>query len=237
MSRSHTHIFYLLIGLCFSVNIQGQILDRHLSDLYADKFNQQDKEIYIQSISNKQAKDFLAENIPFFECPDKDIEEIYYFRWWTYRKHIKETPEGFIITEFLPDVSWAGKYNGICCPAWFHFREGRWLHEQRYLNDYAYYWLRGGGDVRSYSFPIANAIYQYFLVTGNDSILKESYPELVSNFNGWEKRNLIPKPAFSGKQTTVTAWKFLSEEMAIGLPLTIYGSRSKYSFLGRSEKE
>ena len=187
MSRSHTHIFYLLIGLCFSVNIQGQILDRHLSDLYADKFNQQDKEIYIQSISNKQAKDFLAENIPFFECPDKDIEEIYYFRWWTYRKHIKETPEGFIITEFLPDVSWAGKYNGICCPAWFHFREGRWLHEQRYLNDYAYYWLRGGGDVRSYSFPIANAIYQYFLVTGNDSILKESYPELVSNFNGWEK--------------------------------------------------
>ena len=179
MSRSHTHIFYLLIGLCFSVNIQGQILDRHLSDLYADKFNQQDKEIYIQSISNKQAKDFLAENIPFFECPDKDIEEIYYFRWWTYRKHIKETPEGFIITEFLPDVSWAGKYNGICCPAWFHFREGRWLHEQRYLNDYAYYWLRGGGDVRSYSFPIANAIYQYFLVTGNDSILKESYLSLI----------------------------------------------------------
>ena len=107
-------------------------------------------------------KIFSTENIPFFECPDKDIEEIYYFRWWTYRKHIKETPEGFIITEFLPDVSWAGKYNGICCPAWFHFREGRWLHEQRYLNDYAYYWLRGGGDVRSYSFPIANAIYQYF---------------------------------------------------------------------------
>ena len=68
MSRSHTHIFYLLIGLCFSVNIQGQILDRHLSDLYADKFNQQDKEIYIQSISNKQKifspKTFLFSNVP-----------------------------------------------------------------------------------------------------------------------------------------------------------------------------
>ena len=233
MSRSHTHIFYLLIGLCFSVNIQGQILDRHLSDLYADKFNQQDKEIYIQSISNKQAKDFLAENIPFFECPDKDIEEIYYFRWWTYRKHIKETPEGFIITEFLPDVSWAGKYNGICCPAWFHFREGRWLHEQRYLNDYAYYWLRGGGDVRSYSFPIANAIYQYFLVTGNDSILKESYPELVSNFNGWEKEKFNSE---TGKQTTVTAWKFLSEEMAIGLPLTHIWQQKQILFLGSLRK-
>ena len=119
MSRSHTHIFYLLIGLCFSVNIQGQILDRHLSDLYADKFNQQDKEIYIQSISNKQAKDFLAENIPFFECPDKDIEEIYYFRWWTYRKHIKEQNFCLMslglgnITEFVVQLGFiSGKGDG-----------------------------------------------------------------------------------------------------------------------------
>ena len=71
MSRSHTHIFYLLIGLCFSVNIQGQILDRHLSDLYADKFNQQDKEIYIQSISNKQAKDFSPKTFLFSNVPIK----------------------------------------------------------------------------------------------------------------------------------------------------------------------
>ena len=40
------------------------------------------------------AWDFLKENIPLFDCPDKDINEIYYFRWWTYRKHIEETPDG-----------------------------------------------------------------------------------------------------------------------------------------------
>ena len=68
MSRSHTHIFYLLIGLCFSVNIQGQILDRHLSDLYADKFNQQDKETYSPYRTNKlkifSPKTFLFSNVP-----------------------------------------------------------------------------------------------------------------------------------------------------------------------------
>ncbi len=32
-----------------------------------------------------------------------------YFRWWTFRKHLKRTPDGFVITEFLPPVGWAGK--------------------------------------------------------------------------------------------------------------------------------
>ena len=58
--------------------------------------------------------------IPLFDVSDKTIEEIYYFRWHTYCKHIKETPEGFVITEFLPDVPWAGKYNTISCPAGHH---------------------------------------------------------------------------------------------------------------------
>ena len=60
---------------------------------------------------------FLSTNIPLFECPDKDFEQIYYFRWWTYRKHIKQTPDGFVITEFLPHVGWAGKHNTINCAA------------------------------------------------------------------------------------------------------------------------
>jgi len=33
----------------------------------------------------------LRTNVPLFECPDKDFERTYYFRWWTYRKHIKQT--------------------------------------------------------------------------------------------------------------------------------------------------
>ena len=120
-------------GLFSSIFSQAQILNTCLLDQYVDQFNENDEELYTQYVSNAESKEFLRKNIPLFECPDETIEEVYYFRWWTYRKHIKQTPEGFIITEFLPNVSWAGKYNGICCPAWFHFREGRWIHNKVYL--------------------------------------------------------------------------------------------------------
>lgn len=101
----------------------------------------------------------------------------------------EKTPDGFIVTEFLPDVPWAGKHNGICCPAWFHFREGRWLKYSGFLKDYAYYWLKGGGDTHSYSFPVAHAIYQYCQITGNYQLLKELYPELLQNYSEWKKKN------------------------------------------------
>lgn len=47
---------------------------------YIDTFNKNDDELYIQLISNKEAEQFLAEQIPLIDCPDKEIEEIYYFR-------------------------------------------------------------------------------------------------------------------------------------------------------------
>src|SRR5271163_619826 len=51
---------------------------------FIDAFNQADNELYPSFISNEQAWDFLKDNIPLFDCPDRDIMEIYYFRWWTY---------------------------------------------------------------------------------------------------------------------------------------------------------
>jgi len=112
---------------------------------YVDRFDREDEELYVQYIPNAQAWPFLRANSPLFECPDQEIERTYYFRWWTYRKHIKQTPAGFVITEFLPPVAWAGKYNTINCAAGHHFYEGRWLHDPKYLNDYATFWLRKGG--------------------------------------------------------------------------------------------
>ena len=184
------------IFLCFSVlaltagctsGRKTTILGDDILTGYVSQFNQQDDELYIQTFSNAQAEAFLKENIPLFECPDKELEEIYYFRWWTFRKHVKQTPDGFIITEFLPDVPWSGKYNGISCPAMLHYNEGRWLRNQAYLDDYANYWLRGGGSLRTYSFPIAQSLYNYFLVTGKDSLMRAFLPDLMVNFGEWEK--------------------------------------------------
>ena len=96
-----------------------------------EDFNKNDHELYRGYYPNAAAWDFLKANIPLLDCPDKDIQTTYYFRWWTYRKHIKQTPDGFIVDEFLPQVDWAGKYNSISCAAGHHLYEGRWLRDPK----------------------------------------------------------------------------------------------------------
>ena len=86
-------LYFLLTVTAFPYTTTGQVLDPAMIGSYIDRFNMQDKELYVQHISNGQAKEFLSGNIPLFECPDKNIEEIYYFRWWTFRKHLKKTPD------------------------------------------------------------------------------------------------------------------------------------------------
>ena len=98
---------------------------------WVDRFNADDEEIYANAIPNSSAKAFLAANVPRFTCPDMEMERAYYFRWWTYRKHIRETPDGYVVTEFLPPVGWAGKHNTINCATGHHVMEGRWLRDGR----------------------------------------------------------------------------------------------------------
>ena len=161
--------------------------DTSLVSAYVADFNSHDHETYRQYIPNDQAADFLKANIPLFDCPDKELERTYYFRWWTYRKHVKQTPDGFIITEFLPKVGWSGKHNSINCPASHHFYEGRWLRDHRYLDDYARFWFYGGGSVRAYTFPAAEAMWNYMLVHPNQALQDTLYEKLKENYAGWER--------------------------------------------------
>ena len=153
---------------------------------YIDTFNQNDNELYVQHIPNSAAWEFLRANVPLLDCPDKELEEIYYFRWWTFRKAIKQTPDGFVITEFLPKVGWAGKHNTINCPAGHHLREGRWLADPKYLDDYTTFWFRKGGKVRSYSFWAADSVWARTQVTGDDRLARDLLPDLVRNYEEWE---------------------------------------------------
>jgi glycerophosphoryl diester phosphodiesterase len=152
---------------------------------YVEQFNADDEELYA-NVANQNALAFLEQNIPLFECPDADFERTWYFRWWTYRKHVKKTPDGYVITEFLPKVSWSGKHNTINCPAAHHFYEGRWLRNPQYLDDYATFWLRKGGSLRSYSFWIADAYYSRNLVSPNADFLVDLLPDLVKNYEAWK---------------------------------------------------
>lgn len=134
--------------------------------------------------------------IPLFDVSDKTIEEIYYFRWHTYCKHIKETPEGFVITEFLPDVPWAGKYNTISCPAGHHFYEGRWLHNQQFLNSYARFWFTEDASPRLYSFWAADSIWTACCATGDFTLVEELYESLKDNYAAWEAEKRMENGLF-----------------------------------------
>lgn len=153
---------------------------------YVKAFNADDDEIYGQTFRNVGAEKFLCDNIPVFDCPDKELERTYYFRWWTFRKHIKSTPEGYVITEFLPDVPWAGKYNTISCPACHHYAEGRWLRCKEYIDDYARFWLGPNGSPRKYSFPIADATLRLYKVHGDLQLIADTYEGLKKIYAEWE---------------------------------------------------
>ena len=163
---------------------------------YVETFNRHDHTHFGQAISNEDTADWMAENIPRFECPDPESEEIYHFRWWTYRKHIKEMADGFVVTEFLPAVNWSGKHNTISCPAGHHFREGRWIRDPRYLDDYAVFWFRKGGSPRRYSFWAADSIHQLALTRGDFSLAIDLLPDLIANDRAWEESRLEPSGLF-----------------------------------------
>ena len=115
---------------------------------YVRAFNAADEENVIQAIPNAGAEAWLMANAPRITIPDKDIERTYYFRLWTYRKHLKNTPEGIMISEFHPDVSWAGKYNTISGTSPLHIREGRWMRDNTFLDDYIHFWFTPDGMKR-----------------------------------------------------------------------------------------
>jgi hypothetical protein len=66
---------------------------------YVDQFNRDDNELYVNYIPNSAAYEWMAAHVPLINIPDKELEAVYYFRWWTFRKHIKKTESGFIISE------------------------------------------------------------------------------------------------------------------------------------------
>lgn len=183
-------LIWLFLGSCINRtkdNSAIKILSQDNLKHYIEEFNKNDEELYINAIPNSASFDFLKNNIPLFDCPDKELELSYYFRWWTFRKHIKDSPVGFVITEFLPQVSWSGKYNTISCAAGHHFYEGRWLHDPKYLDNYARFWFRGGGNPRRYSFWAADAIYNYYLVNDNKDFVVDLLPDLIANYSKWEE--------------------------------------------------
>ena len=67
---------------------------KKLLSTYVRRFNACDEETVTNAFPNAVSEKFLAENVPLFACPDREIERTYYFRWWTYRKHLRKGKKG-----------------------------------------------------------------------------------------------------------------------------------------------
>ena len=109
----------------------------------------------------------------------------YEYRCELYGRHIKETPAGRVITEFLPDVRWAGIYNTISCAASHHFRDGRWMRDAGPLEEYAAFWCTEGNP-RLYSFPLADSVLALERVTGNTAVADGLYAKLRAIHRAWD---------------------------------------------------
>lgn len=128
-------------------------------------------------------------SFPKFVSSDPELNITYQYRCELYQRHIKKVPSGYVITEFLPDVPWAGIYNTISCAASHHFREGRWLSDPVPLVDYAHFWCREGNP-RLYSFPIADSVLALSKVTGDPSLGIALYPKLKEIHEAWDDHKI-----------------------------------------------
>jgi hypothetical protein len=134
---------------------------------------------------------WLEANIPLFDSSDKHFEEMYYFRWYAWQKHVVNTSRGFLITEWLPKPEAAdGFYGALPDAAPFHLGEARWLRNPQIASDYARLWANPGADARKYSFPWADSVRNVTLATGDRKLAADLLPALVENYKAWEQSNL-----------------------------------------------
>ena len=169
----HGIVIILLCGLFlnFRSDGKGQILD-HAK--LAKKYFREDSQWYMN-------------NIPFFECSDKKIQDAYYYRWKLYKAHIRDVGEdGYVVTEFLDDVSWdKNPYSSLNDATGFHIYEGRWLRNRKYIDGYINYMYRGGGNDRHFSEGIAYAAYNYYLVNADSSFIERQLGVMEHVYNLW----------------------------------------------------
>ena len=99
-------------------------------------------------LAGTEDQDWFENNIPLIEVPSPEIQEIYYYRWQTYKEHLVYTGAqyGYLSSEFLHPVFYGAPYGGIVAAAGHHIAEGRWLRDIKYGQDIVNYWLAGPGQ-------------------------------------------------------------------------------------------
>ncbi|WP_426061796.1 MGH1-like glycoside hydrolase domain-containing protein [Hymenobacter sp. B1770] len=204
--RTKPFLFFLsLLGWTVPVGVAAQqapapvLTAEHLRASVA-RFNALDQEDVINFVPNAQAADWLTQQVPRFECPDSALQETYYYRWWTYRKHLKQTPDGFVFTEFITPMKHAGLHNTISSALGHHLNEGRWLHDPQFTEQYTRFWLYADAKktkkLHAFSSWLQDAVYGMYLVNQNQALVQELLPVLSADYRQWEAERMLPSGMF-----------------------------------------
>ena len=164
---------------------------------YAEHFNTMEDENIVTTIPNAASSEWMRANIPLFDCPQENFREMYYYRWWTLRKHIKRTPAGYGMTEFLVDRSYADRYNLIACAIGHHVMESRWLRDTTYLHQILRTWYYGNDGqamtkMNKFSSWNPAAVYEMWKVQGDTTFMLGLKPRLEEEYARWERTNRLP---------------------------------------------
>jgi hypothetical protein len=151
---------------------------------YVNQFTADEREATGQQPADEWP--WIAANAPLFDSSNKQFEEMYYFRWYSFEKHVEQTADyGYLITEWLhrPDLP----QNGVLPDAApFHLGEARWLRNPKIAEDDARYWSRPGVNARAYSFPFAWSVQLVTEATGDPKLGTDLLPALIANYKAWD---------------------------------------------------
>jgi hypothetical protein len=155
---------------------------------YVELFRTEEKEATGKLYEGEGGADtwtWMQHEIPWFDSSDKSFEEIYYFRWYAWKKHLVQTPRGYLITEWLPKPN-LPDYGVLPDAAPFHIAEARWLHTPAIAEDYARYWFSPAADPHKYSDALAATVRDLAAANGDHAVATDLLPALKANYKLWE---------------------------------------------------
>ncbi len=140
-----------------------------------------------EGLSGEETWAWMKHQIPWFESSDHSFEEMYYFRWYAWHKHLVKAPSGYIITEWLPKPEFKdGSFGALPDAAPFHIAEARWLHDPKIAEEDARYWFSPGVDSHKYSDALAWTVRDLALANGNQSMALALLPAMIASYRAWE---------------------------------------------------
>ena len=164
---------------------------------YVTLFNNMEDENIVQEIPNSKAWEWMQDNVPLFDCPQQSFEEMYWYRWWTLRKHLEKTPVGWAMTEFLVQRNYADKWKLISSGVGHHIRESRWIRNPEYLDQIINTWYHGNegkpmAKFLKYSSWVPASIWERYLVDGRKDWAIRMLPDMEWDYKYWVDTHRLP---------------------------------------------